>query len=116
MHPIQAASEPVPITPPFRRFKKYLLSLGRSATCYLLLGASAYTVYNYAAVFNQGVCSIPLICGHRTQEFQIRFEDLVEIQRNFEPLLDIAGYEIQMAADVRNSQGALEGLSIRVRI
>jgi hypothetical protein len=121
MNPIQAGLGPVPS--PFRRFKKYVRSLDRSAAGYLLLEALAYTVCNYETVFNQGVtmiCSLPLVCGnHHRQEFhprEPRFQDLVLIQRGFEPLLDITGYGIMLAADVKKSQGALQDLSTLVCI
>lgn len=91
------------------------MSLGRSAEIAvgrLLLIALAYTVTM--------ACSIPLLCGnHRTPETHIReprFQDLVQIQRDFEPLLSITGYGINIAADVKNSQGALEDLSTLVSI
>jgi hypothetical protein len=45
-----------------------------------------------------------------------RFQDLVQIQRGIEPLLDLAGYGIHLAADVKKSQGALEDLSTLVSI
>lgn len=107
--------DPIPVPPPPRRF------IGRSAEIaagWLLLIILAYTVYNYEVLFNQGIpCSIPLVCGnHRTHIREPRFEELVQIQIGFEPLLDTTGYGINMAADVKKSQGALQDLSTLVSI
>lgn len=84
----------------------------------------AYSEYNIAPIINQGitaVCSSPMtmgICGNQTEVYghEPRFDDLVQIQTGFEPLLQLTGYGITLGADMKQSQGALEDLGTLVGI
>lgn len=66
------------------------------------------------------ICTIPLassLCGSNGDVFvqEPRFQDIVEIQSGFEPLLELTGYGISLAKEMKKSEAAVGDLSRQVK-